>query len=86
MSKHRIYMRFMLTRGWLCQFLEADLKTPLPRKVTVRDQDKLFEMADRGGFDLSPAGRHTIQKAINDGRGGIGLELSDEQYAKLKRP
>jgi hypothetical protein len=45
-------MHFMLTRGWLCQFLEADLKTPLPRKVTVRDQNKLFEMAERGGLNL----------------------------------
>jgi hypothetical protein len=24
-------MSFMDRRGWLCQFLEADLKTPLPR-------------------------------------------------------
>jgi hypothetical protein len=43
-------------------------------------------MAERGGFQLNPSGRHTIQKTINDGRGGIWLELSEEQYAKLKRP
>jgi hypothetical protein len=79
-------MQFTLTRGWFCQFLEPDLKTQLPRKVTVRDQKKLFEMAKRGGFQLNPAGRHVIQKAIDDGQGGIWLELSEEQYAKLKRP
>jgi hypothetical protein len=79
-------MQFVLTKGWLCQFLEADLKTPLPRKGTVRDQRKLFEMAERGGVHLSPAGRYSIQRAIEEGRGGIWLELSDEQYAKLKRP
>jgi hypothetical protein len=50
-------MHFTLTRGWFCQFLEADLKTVLPRKVTVRDQKKIFEMAERGGFHLSLAGR-----------------------------
>ena len=83
--KHRVYMQFTLTRGWFCQFLEADLKTVLPRKVTVRDQKKLFEMAERGGFHLSAAGRYSIQKAIDEGRGGIWLELSGEQYAKLKR-
>jgi hypothetical protein len=79
-------MQFTLTRSWSCQFLEADLKTVLPRKVTVRDRKKLFEMAERGGFHLSPAGRYSIQKAIDEGRGGIWLELSGEQYAKLKRP
>ena len=77
-------MQFMLTQGWYCEFLEADLKTVLPRKVTVRDQKKLFEMAERGGFKLSPAGRYAIQKGIENGRGGVWLELSDEQYAKLK--
>jgi hypothetical protein len=84
-TKHRVYMQFILTRGWFCQFLEADLKTPLPRKVTVKDQKKIFKMAERGGFHLSVAGRYSIQKAIDEGRGGIWLELTDEQYAKLKR-
>jgi hypothetical protein len=66
--------------------MEADLKTVLPRKVTVWDQKMLFETAERGGFHLRPAGRYSIQKAIDEGRGGIWLELSGEQYAKLKRP
>ena len=85
-TKHRVYMQFVHTKGWLCRFLEPDLKTPLPRKVTVRHQKKLFEMAGRGGVHLGPAGRYSIQKAIEQGRGGIWLELSEEQYAKLKRP
>jgi hypothetical protein len=71
---------------WFCQFLEADLKTSLPRKVTLRDEKKLFEMVERGGVHLSPAERFSIQKAMEAGRGGIWLELSEEQYAKLKRP
>jgi hypothetical protein len=79
-------MQFVLMKGWLCHFLEADLRTPLPRKVTVRDQKKLFEMAERGGVHLNPAERYSIQKAIEEGRGGIWLELTEEQYAKLKCP
>lgn len=27
-------MSFMQSNGWYCQFLEEDLKTPLPRKLT----------------------------------------------------
>lgn len=30
--RRRIYLHFMLRRGWHCQFLEENLKTPLPRK------------------------------------------------------
>lgn len=32
----------------MVQFLEADLKTPLPRKVTFADADKIRELARRG--------------------------------------
>ena len=31
---HRVYMSFFRRQGWQVQFLEADLKTPLPRKLT----------------------------------------------------
>ena len=35
--RKRIYMHFMLREGWFCQFLEEDLKTPLPKKLTLKD-------------------------------------------------
>jgi hypothetical protein len=38
-------MSFMHREGWYCQFLEEDFKTPLPRKITVKGQAKLIEMA-----------------------------------------
>jgi len=59
--RRRVYMYFMLSTGWYCQFLEADLKTPLALKVTIRDENKLFEMAGRGGFKMTPEARQTIQ-------------------------
>jgi hypothetical protein len=49
-GKKRVYMHFMFRKGWLCQFLEEDLKTPLPRKVMFEDDAKIWEMAKRGGF------------------------------------
>jgi hypothetical protein len=42
-------MYFMQRQGWYCQFLEADLKTSLPRKLNLDDPEKLIEMAERGG-------------------------------------
>jgi hypothetical protein len=30
-GRHRVYMYFFERKGWYCQFLEADCKTPLPK-------------------------------------------------------
>jgi hypothetical protein len=30
-------LRFGLMKGWYCQFLEDDMKTPLPRTLTSAD-------------------------------------------------
>jgi hypothetical protein len=30
--RHRAYMPFQNRHGWHCQFLKADLKTPLPKR------------------------------------------------------
>jgi hypothetical protein len=43
-------------------------------------------MAKRGGFTLNIAGRQELQEAIRKRGGGIWLELTPEQYAKLREP
>jgi hypothetical protein len=78
-------MSFMLRDGWHCQFLEEDLKTSLPRKVTLDSPAKLIEMAERGGSRLNLEGRQALDHGIETGRGGIWLELTDEQYVALKK-
>ena len=79
-------MHFMFRKGWLCQFLEEDLKTPLPRKVMFEDDQKIWEMAKRGGFTLNISGQQELEEAIRRKRGGIWLELTPEQYEKLREP
>lgn len=81
----RVYMHFQTQSGWHCQFLEEDLKTPLPKKLNLLSQDKLFEIAERGGYILNLEGRQALQQAIDKGRGGIWLTLTEEQYQRLKR-
>lgn len=78
-------MFFMLAKGWHCQFLEEDLKTPLPAKLSIRDPAKLFQIAERGGYVLNLEGKQAIERGIEIGRGGIWLELTEEQYARLKK-
>jgi hypothetical protein len=48
--------------GWHIQLLEADLQTPLPRKLTFADPAKIIEMAERGGAlkDLAARQHWTI--------------------------
>jgi hypothetical protein len=42
---HQVYMYFFKRGGWEVQFLEPDLKTPLPRKLTFTDPEKIRELA-----------------------------------------
>jgi hypothetical protein len=47
---HRVYMGFFCRDGWNIQFLEADLKTPLPRKLNLADPDKIRDLPRHGWF------------------------------------
>jgi len=82
--RHRIYMSYMLTKGWYCQFLEEDLKTPLPRKLTLSSPDKLMEMAERGGGLPNLEASNMLRLGMEVGRGGLWLSLTEEQYQKLR--
>ena len=50
------------------------------------DERKLFELVKRGGFTLNISGRQEIEDAIRKKRGGVWLELTPEQHAKLRQP
>ena len=82
---HQVYMYFFKRGGWQVQFTEADLKTPLPRKLTFTDPEKIRELARRGEAWGTSEARQMLEHAIETGRGGIYLRLTPEQYAKLRR-
>jgi len=77
-------MYFMQRDGWHCQFLEADLKTTLPTKLHLSSSQKVIEAAERGGYHMNLEGRQALDHGIENGRGGIWLLLTQEQYQKLK--
>jgi hypothetical protein len=77
-------MFFMQSNVWHCQFLEADLKTPLPHKLTFASPDKILRLAEHAGALKDLAARQAIEHGIEMGRGGVYLMLTPEQYAKLK--
>jgi hypothetical protein len=75
---------FMKHQGWYCQFLEADLKTSLPRKLSLEGPEKLIEMAEPGGGLSNREADQMLRYGIEMGRGGVWLSLTKEQYQKLK--
>jgi hypothetical protein len=78
-------MTFFLREGWYVQFLEVDLKTPLPRKLTFADPEKIRELARRGEAWGDSESRQVLEHAIENGRGGCYLRLTPAQYRKLRR-
>lgn len=85
-SHHRVYMSFQDRHGWQCQFLESDLKTPLPRRLRFTSSEKIVEMVERGGGIKDQESRLMLQQGIAMGRGGIFLYLTEEQYRCLNPP
>jgi hypothetical protein len=83
---HKIYMCFFLRSGWQVQFLESDLKTPLPRRFTFADPEKIRELARRGEAWGDSESRQMLEHAIEKGSGGVYLRLNAEQYARLRKP
>ena len=83
---HSVYMTFFLRKGWQVQFLEADLKTPLPRTFTFAHPEKIRELARRGEAWGTSEARQMLEHAIETGRGGVYLKLTPEQYRALRRP
>ena len=81
---HQVYMYFFKRGGWQVQFTEADLKTPLPRRLTFSDPEKIRELARRGeAWGISEA-RQMLEHAIETGRGGVYLRLTPAQYRALR--
>jgi hypothetical protein len=66
---HKVYMYFFKRGSWQVQFLEADLKTTLPRKLTFTNPEKIRELARRGEAWGDSASRQMLEHAIETGRG-----------------
>lgn len=79
-------MSFFLSRGWYCQFLEANLRTSLPKKLTFASANQVREMAEIGGAMTNLENRRTFEHEVMQGRGGVYLNLTQAQYERLKRP
>jgi hypothetical protein len=78
-------MSFFQREAWTVRFLELDAKTSIGRIRTFATADKVRELIARTPTLLDLAGKQALEHAIRGGRGGIYLELTVEQYRKLRR-
>jgi hypothetical protein len=85
-SIHRVYCTFFCRGGWHVQFTSSDLKTPLPRRLTFADPEKIRQLARKGEALGDSESRQMLEAGIAVGRGGFYLRLTHEQYMKLNRP
>jgi hypothetical protein len=58
-------------------------KTPISRQFVFSSAEKVHEAALRGNGLIDMESRHDLDEAINIGRGGIWLALSEDQYSGL---
>jgi hypothetical protein len=79
-------MYYMLREGWMCQFLEEDLKTPLPRRLQFKNPEKIRAIVDKVGNFADLQDRQALDYGLEIGRGGVWLVLTEKQYMRLKSP
>lgn len=78
-------MRYTLRDGvWVCEFLESDLRTRIGRTRRFSGSYKVRELIERTETKFGLEGEQAIDHGIASGLGGLYLDLSEEQYRKLK--
>ena len=79
-------MYYMYRTNWMCQFLEEDLKTPLPRRFYFQSPQKIRAIVEKVGNFADLQDRQALDYGLEMGRGGVWLQLTEEQYRRLKVP
>ncbi len=82
----RVLMNFMLRDGWTVHFLEADCRTPLKA-------GRFYDVATLEGVRALLIRANATSETLVDfnhdvrawSRGSIYLNVTDQQYARLKR-
>jgi hypothetical protein len=80
----RVYASFQRRDGWQVSFLESDLKTSLRKHLTFASEQKIVELAERESAESNLESRAVIQHGIETGRGGLWLNLNEQQYNRLR--
>jgi hypothetical protein len=76
----RVYLQFYKREEWTVQLMTEDLRGSLGRLRGFATHDKLLEMISRTPTRLDLAAKNSLENAIKNGRGGLFLDITAEQY------
>jgi hypothetical protein len=82
----RVYMLFTLDKDWKVSFLEADLMVSPLKRLIFADPEKIRDLARLGQALATSEARVLFDYSIGRGNGGLYLQLTTEQYSKLREP
>lgn len=80
-----VYASFERKEGWEVIFYDSGTQQRLPVKLNLEDPQKLHDLGQRGQGLRDLAAKQALESAISNGRGGMFLKLTDEQYKRLLR-
>jgi hypothetical protein len=80
-----VYMSFFQSKGWQVSFLHKDMRTTAAPPRTFSSPQKILDLARRGGGLPDLAAKQSLTSAIENGRGGLDLNLTPEQFEKLRQ-
>lgn len=83
---HRVLMSFTIRKGWHVCFFEGNRnRWQLPRLAFFNSDEAMIEFTRRAGGPKTLEDRNILTMIMERGFGEITLELTDEQYDKLRK-
>jgi hypothetical protein len=74
---------FRIEKAGIASSLKKISRPPCPADSHFNPKGKVRQIAERGGAAMNLDTLHALDHAIEIGRGGVWLELTEEQYRKL---
>lgn len=83
-SQKVVYAAFERRSGWHVVFFDSYSQRRLGRELLLQDDERVYELAERGHALRDLADKQALEAAIRGGKGGLFLRLTNEQYRKLE--
>lgn len=85
-GKHKVLMSFRYWNAWDVTFFNTDrMRTALPRRARFSTDEAMVEFIRRAGGPRTFEDKNILAMMIQRKSGEITLELTDEQYDKLRK-
>ena len=82
----KVLMSFTFRKGWHICFFDCNRRqSQLPRLAFCNSDEAMIEFSRRAGGPKTLEDRNIFDMLIQRGAGEVTLELTDEQYDKLRK-